>query len=285
MLCILIKDLAMKIILFVFCCVMFGCKEKKVHKKQQTTKSTFVNTHYNFNQPHLIFGLPSTLNEVSGIYLLNDSIMLCQEDERGRLYLFNLKTAQLDKVISFGSADDYEDLTMLEGVVYLLNSKGTIVSVTNYLQEPLLVKYNTSLSQKNDAEGLCYDSVSQSFLIVCKEQQGERVVNKNEKVVYQFHLETNQIAENPFLIFTEANFKPSALAVHPITKNIFILSASKAKLLEIARDGSILSNFELKKSIFPQPEGLAFDKNGDLYISNEASGGQAKILLFKYAKD
>lgn len=285
MLCILIKDLIMKIILLVFCCVMFGCKEKKVNKKQQTTKTTVVNKHYNFNQLPLIFGLPSTLNEVSGIYLLNDSIMLCQEDEHGRLYLFNLKTTQVDKVISFGNADDYEDVTMLEDVVFLINSKGTIVSVTNYLQEPLLVKYNTILSQKNDAEGLCYDSVSQTFLIVCKEQQRDRIENENEKVVYQFQLETKQIAEHPFLIFNETNFKPSALAVHPITKNIFILSASKAKLLEVARDGSILSNFELKKSIFPQPEGLAFAKNGDLYISNEASGGQANILLFKYVKD
>lgn len=285
MLYILFKDLKMKIFLLVFCCVMFGCKEKKVNKKQQTTKTTAVNKHYDFNQPHLNLGLPSILNEVSGIFLLNDSIMLCQEDERGRLYLFNLKTAQVDKIISFGSADDYEDLTMLEGIVYLINSKGTIVSVTNYLQEPLLVKFNTSLSKKNDAEGLCYDSVSQSFLITCKELQGEAIVNKDDKVVYQFHLETKQITEHPFLIFNEANFKPSALAVHPITKNIFILSASKEKLLEVARDGSILTNFELKKSIFPQPEGLAFAKNGDLYISNEASGGQANILLFKYVKD
>ncbi len=275
----------MKMILLVFCCVMFSCKEKKATKNQEIKKTAIINKHYNFSEPQLTFALPSILNEVSGIYLLNDSILLCQEDERGRIYLYNLKTSAVDKIISFGNADDYEDITFFENVVYLINSKGTVVSVSNYLQEPLLTKFNTVLSQKNDVEGLCFDAESQSFLIVCKEQQGDDMEDKDIKNVYQFQMETKQIAKKPFFHFKEKNFKPSAIAVHPISNNIFVLSASKEKLLELARDGSIITNYDLKKSMFPQPEGLAFASNGDLYISNEASGGAADILLFKYVID
>ncbi len=275
----------MKIILLVFCCVMYGCKEKEQKKKEEKTVSTTAAGQYNFNETDAIWKLPSSLNEVSGIFLQNDSVMLCQEDERGIIYLYNLKTSIVDKIISFGNADDYEDISMLNGVVYLINSKGTVVSVTNYLQNPLVAKFNTSLSQKNDVEGLCYDSVTKSFLIVCKEDQGNAVDDKDVKNMYQFQIETKQIVERPYLQFKEKNFKPSGISVHPITKNIFVLSASKAKLLEVARDGSIISAFDLKKSIFPQPEGLAFAENGDLYISNEASDGAADILRFKYAND
>ena len=272
----------MKILLFVFCCLLFGCKEKKVKNKQQTNRTDNVNVQYNFNQPNFTWKLPSSLNEVSGIILFNDSIILCQEDEKGRIYLYNLNTSVVDKIISFGSADDYEDISLFENVVYLINSKGTVASVVNYMQEPLLTKYNTVLSQKNDVEGLCYDFVSQSFLIVCKEQQGNDTEDKDQKIVYQFQIETKQIVPKPFLVFKEKNFKPSAIAVHPISKNIYVLSASKEKLLELARDGSIIATHELKKSSFPQPEGLAFASNGNLYIANEAVDGAATILMFEY---
>lgn len=284
--CILFKVIKMKIyFLFFYFLVLLACKEKKQKIKAQDYVTTIVSEQYNFNKPDATWKLPSSLNEVSGIFLLNDSIMLCQEDERGRIYLFNLKKSVVERIILFGNADDYEDISFFNNVVYLINSKGTILSVTNYLQEPLLLKYNTALSQKNDVEGLSYDSVSQSFLIVCKEQQGIGIVDKNEKVIYQFQKNTGQIAEKPFLSYKEYNFKPSAIAVHPISKSIFVLSASKAKLLELARDGSTKYVYELKKSIFSQPEGLAFDKSGNLYISNEANGAAADILFFKCVKD
>jgi uncharacterized protein YjiK len=36
----------------------------------------------------------------------------------------------------------------------------------------------------------------------------------------------------------------------------------------------------LKRSIFPQPEGITFSPNGDLFIANEGDGDGGTILRF-----
>ena len=40
----------------------------------------------------------------------------------------------------------------------------------------------------------------------------------------------------------------------------------------------------LDKDIHRQPEGLCFDKKGNMYISNEGRGLVAKIYQYKYLK-
>jgi uncharacterized protein YjiK len=40
----------------------------------------------------------------------------------------------------------------------------------------------------------------------------------------------------------------------------------------------------LNPSLFKQPEGLAFDRRGNMYISNEGAGGDANVLLFNYKR-
>jgi hypothetical protein len=107
-------------------------------------------TGYSFNQPDATWELPSSLSEISGIGLLNDSVMVCQEDENGILYLYNLSSKKVDKTISFGKQNDYEDLAIVGADVYILQSNGNIFQVGNYLQSPVVTKYKTVLTGKND---------------------------------------------------------------------------------------------------------------------------------------
>ncbi len=41
---------------------------------------------------------------------------------------------------------------------------------------------------------------------------------------------------------------------------------------------------QLDKKTFRQPEGICFDPEGNLFISNEGQGGKANILIFKYLR-
>lgn len=264
--------------------LIFSCKEKKekAGNKKTENQTSSGQQNYNIKSPDAIWELPSALKEISGMNVLNDSVMLCQEDENGKLYLYNLSSKEIDKTIPFSNPQDYEDLAVVGADVYLIQSNGNIVQVTSYQQTPVLKKHKTALSRKNDTEGLCYDRISNSLLIACKDDQSISEFSKQPKAIYTFKIDGNVLSDKPLLVFEEKDFKPSAIAVHPFTENIFVLSVSKRKLLEVNRQGVVLQRYELKGDLFKQPEGLTFSANADLYISNEGAGGKGNILLFKY---
>jgi len=264
--------------------LVFSCKEKAKKEPDKNTGTQILAgpQDYNIQSPDATWELPSALKEISGMNLFNDSLMLCQEDENGKLYLYNLSSKEIEKTILFSNPQDYEDLAMVGADVYLVQSNGNIVQVTNYLQTPVLRKYKTALSSKNDTEGLCYDRVSNSLLIACKDDQSISESSKQPKAIYTFKVEEKVLSDKPLIVFKEKDFKPSALAVHPVTGNIFVLSASKRKLLEVNRQGTVMQRYELNGDLFKQPEGLTFSANADLYISNEGGLGKANILLFHY---
>ena len=97
---------------------------------------------------------------------------------------------------------------------------------------------------------------------------------------------------NPILTITQKElaskyklrnlFSPSGIAIHPITKNIFIISSVGKMVVEFTSEGKLQKIYSLNYSYFKQPEGISFDEKGNLYISNEAKGGKANILKFNY---
>ena len=74
-------------------------------------------------------------------------------------------------------------------------------------------------------------------------------------------------------------FNPSEIAVHPKTNEIYVLEGKKPKLLILDADGNLKSVYKLDEINFPQPEGMTFDDDGALYISNESAHGPATIHL------
>ncbi len=78
-------------------------------------------------------------------------------------------------------------------------------------------------------------------------------------------------------------FKPSAAAIHPVTKELYIISSVSSALAIADRDGKVKSAYSLDNKIFKQPEGLTFTPAGDMIVSNESAGiGSGNILIFKY---
>ena len=77
-------------------------------------------------------------------------------------------------------------------------------------------------------------------------------------------------------------FYPSAVAVHPVSGDIYVLSTKDTKgLAQYGRDEKLKSFQWIDKELMPQPEGLCFSPEGSLYISTEGRHDQpAKILRF-----
>ncbi len=245
---------------------------------------------YEFDNPAVIYPLPDKLDEISGISFYRDDVLACIQDEDGIVFFYDTNKKEVINQVKFGQDADYEDIEVVHNTVYVLESNGDIFrfQLPEYDDNPDTKKIKTGLSSKNDVEGMCYDAVTNSLLLACKESpelNGEMQLN-DIRAVYRFDIEKQKIEKNPFLTITDKvldeNFKPSGIAVNPLTQEIFILAHVGKKIVIMSRNNQIVEVIPLERRIFKQPEGICFNKSGDLFISNEARSGGANVLRFNY---
>ncbi len=259
--------------------------------KVTINKNQFENEHDGNQQT---WELPDKLDEISGIFFLNDQKIACIQDESSEIYIYDLDKKQLDVIDLFDKKGDFEDIAYANRKFYVLRSDGLIVEVNTALKEIYEYKIDTGAK---DNEALTYDKVTKALLIVPKSDIKQK---KDTKFIYLFNLKTKQLDQKPlFTIEVESvrdylkkqdvfdkkiDFRPSAVAVHPVNGNIFLLSAEDYLLLEFNRQGIILQAIELDQSIYPQAEGLSFDSNANLYISNEKNNKKHATLIRSFTQ-
>lgn len=253
---------------------------------------------YDIKNPKRTWKLPSSLVEVSGNTWVDKTHLLLIEDSRPDLYLINIdkKNAVLEKTIPFGENEngelDIEDVTIVNDVVYALSSHGILFKISNWNSNPDVKEIPTFLSEENNTEGLGYDPVTKSLLIACKFASGIKGEDKSTKAVYKFDMATETLEEEPFLIIHKKDFEklagrklvfyPSAIAVHPVTHNIYLLSTRDNKCMAVFNRAGVLISFQfIDENLMPQPEGICFTPEGVLYISSEGKNGPGKLLEFE----
>ncbi|MEO9021198.1 MAG: SdiA-regulated domain-containing protein [Ginsengibacter sp.] len=254
---------------------------------------------YDLKNPKRSWELPSSLVEVSGNTWVDKTHLLLIDDRHPNLYLINIedKNVVLEKTIPFQEDEtdkfDIEDVTIVNNVVYALWSHGILFKITNWNSKPVVKEIPTFLSKENNTEGLCYDPVTKSLLIACKYDSGIKDEDKSTKAVYQFDMAAEKLEEKPFLIIHKKDFEelagqklvfyPSAIAVHPVTHNIYLLSTRENKCMAVFnREGVLLSFQFIDENLMPQPEGICFSPEGVLYISSEGKNGDSgKLFQFE----
>lgn len=263
--------------------------------------------HYQLNVPDKKYELPAILNEVSGLTDIDADNIACVQDELGIIFIYNLAKESIAAQYPFEPVGDFEGLTRVGNSMYILRSDGRLTEMRNYTSSSRSVKhFNFSLFTP-DNEGLCYDSKHNRLLIAAKSKPGEPYL-QNERLIYSFNLKTMQLDANPYLRLnvkqlmdacarfnitlkqkkekdgTSAvsfNFRPASLAVHPVTDQLYILSASDKLLIVTDRKGSVLNMYELDPVLFAKAEGITFLDDGTMFITNEARGASPTLLIFK----
>lgn len=250
---------------------------------------------YDLKKPDQTWKLPDELVEVSGNTWIDANRLILIEDTHPLLYVVNIsdKKAVLEKTVSFEQTDkakvDIEDVATVGNEVYALWSHGVLFQIKDWNSKPQVKKIPTSLSKANNTEGLCYDPVTKQLLIACKDESGLEGEKKSAKAVYQFDRASEKLIEKPFLeihkkdfnkLAGDVDFNPSAIAVHPVTHDIYLLSTRGSKCMAVfGRDGSLKSFQSFDKDLMPQPEGICFSPEGKLYISSEGRKGEPGNLF------
>ena len=235
--------------------------------------------------------LPKELLEVSGISWMDGERFSCIQDELGKVYIFNIRLNKIELEITFAEKGDYEGIAIAGDILYVLDANGTIFEIGDYANgNPKITVYKTHLKKKQDAESLAYDEKNNRLLIAVKAVDFN---STDYKGIYAFDLQTKSMEESPVYkidlsnkIFNEVNkgkiensIRPSDIAIHPLTGDIYILEGTKPKLLIMNTKGKLISLYDLKGSDFPQAEGIAFSADGKMYISNEGGNKEPGNIL------
>lgn len=267
---------------------------------------------YAFDEPQLVAELADELDEISGLSLdQSGHYLIAVEDENGRIYYLDKQDGHIHERIDFWKEGDYEGIEVVEQEIYVVKSTGTLYRIRHAGQAGQQTeKYNAFLNDDNDVEGLAYDPSRQQLLLACKEDGGEGYARKSERCIYAFDLRSGQLIPQPAIVISRGqiqdylvarpggedhdklshmfnegddfDFNPSALAVHPLTGDFYVLSSAGKTLLVLRADGTVRHIIKLDKDIFPQPEGMCFDLDGSLFISSEGKGGAALLYRLPY---
>ncbi len=256
---------------------------------------------YDLQHPSREFELPRSLKEISGITFYTERKIACIQDEKGKIYLYNLKKEEVKESVNFAADHDYEAIALVNDTFYILHSTGTLFEVTHFdTDSQQTKKYDTFLKKENNTEGLCYDNQDHQLLIACK-GVSFKTEKEDQKEIYAFDLATHQLDPKPLYSihlhelakFIKANnmeipagenknsfFEPSELAIHPLTKEIYVLSSTGTMIIVLDRSGNINEVAFLDPTLAAHPEGMTFSENGNLFISSEGTGKKKVILEF-----
>jgi hypothetical protein len=254
---------------------------------------------YDLDKPEKKWELPAELYEISGNAWIDNDHLLAIEDLHPNLYLLNLKNdnAVIEKTVNFqkdpsGKKIDIEDVAIANNVVYALWSHGVIYKIKNWNAQPDVKEVTTFLGKENNTEGLCFDPVTNNLLVACKNDDNVEDGKKSTRAVYEYKISADSLMPKPFMtiykkdiskfVGEKEDFYPSAIAVHPVTHDIYMLSTKGTKCMATFTHDGVLKQFQLmNKDLFLQPEGLCFAPDGTLYISSEGKNG-SKALLYRF---
>lgn len=276
----------LKILLVFFLFFLSACAQKKHIISYPSLPG------YNLTDPVMI-QLKTNLDEISGIaYYPIDTSIFAIDDEEGVLYKIYIRKQVKVKQWKFSGDGDYEDIVLHDSTFYVLKSNGDVKAFTFIMKDSLqLQDYAFPLAGNNNFETFYYDSHPHKLIILCKDYELD---GKKTNSAYTFDPDNGSFSDSPFytintddiaeeLGMDKIKFRPSAAAVHPLTKDVYIISSVNKILVIANHSGKIKDVYELDSKLFKKPEGITFTPAGDLLISNESAGlGAPNILIFKY---
>ncbi len=252
---------------------------------------------YDLANPVLMLQLADvSLKEISGLSptpVTGQFVAIA--DERGELFFLDAKKGGVvTKRVLFREKGDFEGVEMVANTIWAIKSDGDLFGITNWNTPTFSVEsIKTPLKKSDDVEGLGYDPKRNALLIACKGDP-DYFIPRN---IFAFDLKTRQMLETPiysidpeevnrYVPYLETEkqdaFSPSGVALHPISNDVYVISTALKRLVVLDyTSGKIKHAQRLDKKNLPQPEGISFDAEGNLFISSEGKGGDGLLLQYK----
>jgi secreted PhoX family phosphatase len=150
------------------------------------------------------------------------------------------------------------------------------------------------LLPKGEYEGIYGDEATKRIYVICKNCEVDNPKQTTTGYIFQvgdaiypvgnFEIKVDEIKALTGKV--RKGFQPAALAKNPITHDWYIISGLNKLLVVTDSAWKIKETAPLNGNIFNQPEGVCFDTEGNMYISNEGDDiSDGNILKFKRLPD
>jgi uncharacterized protein YjiK len=265
--------------------------------------------HYRFDEPPAWrVDLPRELAEISGLAFSPDGRLFAHGDERGIIWQLDPRTGKILKRFGLASGPgippymgkrpkpgvvtgDFEDIQIVGERFFLLSSNGILLEFREGKDGELVAfrAFDTGLARACELEGLTHDASSRSLLLLCKHPY--RAAWHRQVVVLAWSLESGRLDPAPRLLLPERRiarltdvdeFHGSAIAIAPESGDLVLVAGPQRRIIEISPAGELLAGRTLRPRLHRQPEGLAFDADRTLLISDEAAGGRPTLTAYAY---
>lgn len=253
---------------------------------------------YAFDKPDATFRLPDALHEISGLTVAGDTAIIAVQDEIGVLYGLSPDDGSIRWTTDFADAGDFEGLELVGDTVWVVRSDGRLFVIRPGSDHKTEVM-DSGVDDDLNIEGLGWDTKSQRLLLAAKDYLRK---SDNSRVVFSvrpsgrsppalslepaYAIPLDELASRFGVSANKArDFRPSGVAVHPTTGEVFVLSAGLRSIVVLAPQASgaqkLLHVALLDVDLLPQPEGLAFLGNGDLFVSSE-DNNRGMLVRYNY---
>jgi len=274
--------------------------DKNVKTKDQTSALSWYDVE---NENAAGITLSDELEQISGLCFTADNRLFCDGDDSSGVFQIDPDNGKIIKVFYVGEGkkkrsdrikSSFEDLAIVGDRFFILQSHGSIFECSEgadgqYVDYKV---YKTKLNKDNNIEGLCFDPATNALLLACKDYPGDGYDKR--KTIYSFSLATMTLDDTPrFAIRSnrvkrntiDGEFRPSGIARHNFTGTFFVIASHGHTIIEIGADGEILNQKDLPEELHRQPEGIAFDSENTLFISDEGRGEHPRLTAYKMLKN
>lgn len=262
------------------------------------TKENFTSPEgYNLSQP-VKYKMPEELFEVSGIAFHegNAATLYAEQDEDGKIYALKLGDATTTHV-KFAGHGDFEDMAITGNYAIVMRSDGVFFTLPfDRVQQGKAeqVKEQAGLIPQGEYEGMAANYNADEVFVLCKNCDADKKTGSVTGYILKLDAASGSLSlDKTFKINTQkiaaqsggkkVKFRPSALTFNKQKKEWFLLSSVNKMLVITDTAWNIKQVHRLDPALFNQPEGITFDIDNNLYISNE--GGNTKsgtVLKFPF---
>jgi hypothetical protein len=249
--------------------------------------------YFDLQHPNSVRTLPMGVQPFSDVTLLDSTHLIGLDQESGSLFVYDMDANSVSPFLPWDLGSKIRNISTVDSTLLLVDDAKHI----HFLSAPYDAASLTTLNLENEqfeAVSVCFHQESHRlFLMTSNEERTEGyssssvyAYNLNQRKlnvqplfsisgedIEAFAIQNNLIAPHSDLSIVDdtletMNFTPSAIAVHPKTNEIYVLSRADHSLVVFNQFGEIVNFTSLDKTTFSDPSAMTFKKSGDLVITD-----------------